>query len=214
MERSTAVDIVTKIIEILDTEPMPVPVRELWVFGDLALGLDPIDRLDLYLTKDILLGGSPDTAAQLEEEYDVQGLGTVVGAEWAKEYPEHIVTNANGYAAPEKCLASHLLPADEPIHLEVCNSGFEDNVMQRLQAAMDRESYEQVLDPRAVLVWRDGETAQESIEKLRTGEFVFPTLADSLEMLGLEDEQAAIAADELNRWRADLDGLSVRGDVV
>ncbi len=214
MERDVAVDHVEAIIETLDSAQLPVPVRELWVFGDLALGLDPIDRLDLYVTKDVLLGGSPEEAANLEEEYGVSGLGTSVRAEWAESHPEHIVTNASGYAAPEKCLASQLLPADESIHLEVCNASFEDNVMQRMRAAIDRRAYEQLLDPRAVLVWREGETADESLQKLRTGEYVFPTLGAALEMLGLDADEAAEAASELDRWRGDLEGMSVRGDVV
>lgn len=214
MERDAAVDHVETIIETLDSAHLPVPVRELWVFGDLALGLDPIDRLDLYVTKDILLGGAPTEAATLEDEHGVSGLGTSVRAEWAKSHPEHIVANASGYAAPEKCLASQLLPAGEPIHLEVCNAGFEDNVLQRMRAAMDREVYEELLDPRAVLVWREGETADESLQKLRTGEYVFPTLAAALEMLGLDADEATEAASEVNRWRGDLEGVSVRGDVV
>lgn len=214
MDRAVAVKHVETAIDSLETEVLPVPVRELWVFGDLALGLDPIDRLDLYLTKDILLGGSPEAAEQLEEEFEVSGLGTVVRAEWAETHPQHIVTNAKGYVAPEKCLASQLLPDGEPIHLEVCNSGFEDNVMQRLQAASEREAYEQLLDPRAVLVWRDGETADESLDRLQAGDFVFPTLAESLTMLGLTTDEAKTAAKELDRWRADLEGNSVRGEVV
>lgn len=214
MDRETAVDHVETVIETLDSHTLPVPVRELWVFGDLALGLDPIDRLDLYLTKDILLGGSPETADELEAEYDVAGLGSVVRAEWANEYPEHIRTNPNGYAAPEKCLAAQLLPEDVPVHLEVCNANFGDNVTQRLTAAADREAYDQLLDPRAVLVWREGETADESLAKLRGGEYVFPTLQESLEMLGMDDDIAAAAAAELDRWQTDLEGQTVRGDVL
>lgn len=214
MERERAVDHVEAIIETLDDAPLPVPVRELWVCGDLALGLDPIDRLDLYLTKDILLGGSPAMADTLEDEFDVAGLGSVVDAEWAREHPEHIRANANGYVAPERCLAAQLLPDAVEVHLEVCNASFGDNVTQRLAAAADREAYDQLLDPRAVLVWRDGETAEESLEKLRNGEYVFPTLEESLTMLGMDEALAADAAAELDRWKADLEGQTVRGDVV
>lgn len=214
MERSAAVNRVEAVIETLDTERLPVPVRELWVFGDLALGLDPIDHLDLYLTKDVLLGGAPEEADELEDEFGVAGLGTAVRADWAREYPEHIRANASGFAAPEQCLAAQLLPPEEPIHLEVCNAGFEDNVTQRLVAATERGAYEQLLDPRAVLVWRDGATADESLEKLRDGAYVFPTLAESLVMLGLDEETADAAATTLDRWKADLDGPSVRGEVV
>ena len=45
-DRAEAVDRVERLVETVETERMPVPVRELWVYGDLALGLDPIDRLD------------------------------------------------------------------------------------------------------------------------------------------------------------------------
>lgn len=214
MERSVAVDHVRSVIETLNSALLPVPVTELWVFGDLALGLDPIDRLDLYLTKEVLLGGSPAVAAELETEFDVTGLGTVVHADWAREYPEHISTNHAGYVAPERCLASQLLPDDEPIHLEVCNAGFEDNVTQRLVAAIDRDSYEQLLDPRAVLVWREGESAHGALERLEHGDYVFPTLAESLVMLGMDQGDATDAAAVLDRWKVEIDGPSVRGDVV
>ncbi len=214
MERTDAVDLVGEIIEILDTQLLPVPVRELWVYGDLALGLDPLDRLDLYVTKEVLLGGSPADAATYEAEFDIPGIGTTVQVDWARAHPEYIQTNTSGYVAPERCLAAQLLPEDASIHLEVCNAGFESNVTQRLQAAADRASFDQLLDPRAVLVWRDGETATESLEKLRDGAYVFPTLAEALSMLGMEQVVAEEAANELDRWRADLEGQSVRGEVI
>ena len=65
LDRDAAIDRIVELIETVDSEPMPVPVREIWVYGDVALGLDPIDRLDIYLTKDILLRGDSDAA----EEY-------------------------------------------------------------------------------------------------------------------------------------------------
>ncbi|MFW5918417.1 MAG: DUF7095 family protein, partial [Haloferacaceae archaeon] len=115
---------------------------------------------------------------------------------------------------PEKCLAAHLLPEDEPIHLEVCNAGFEDNVTQRLKAAVDREAYEQILDPRGVCLWVDGRRSGEALAKLRGGELPFPTLSDALEMLGLDEATAATAAERLAAHRAEQTGTTVRGDVV
>lgn len=215
MERSAAVNRLETVIGRVESERMPVPVREIWVFGPLALGLDPVDRLDLYLTKDVLLSDAdPDRAAELESEYGVKGLGRTVNADWAEEYPEYIRTNDNGYAAPEKCLAAHLLPDDEPVHLEVCNTGFEDNVTQRLQVAAARNAFEQILDPRGVCLWVDGQRSPTAFEKLREGEFVFPTLQDALEMLDLDPDTAAKAADDIRKFRSSQSGISVRGDVV
>lgn len=214
MERARAVEHLERIIETVESEEMPVPIRELWVFGELALGLDPLERMDIYLTKDILIDGSSKVAQELEDRFDVAGIGTVVRESWATAHPEHIRTNPNGYVAPEKCLGAHLLPADEPIHLEVCNAGFESNVTQRLEAAVSRDTYEELLDPRAVCVWRDGVRSDEALEKLRDGAYVFPTLEEALSMLGLDDEEASAAADTLISWKADLEGQSVRGDVI
>lgn len=214
MERDRAVDIVESVLDRVEGEMMPVPVREVWVLGELALGLDPLDRLDLYLTKDILIDGSPEVARRLKEEFDINGIGTVVKAEWAEHHPEQLRTNPNGYVAPEKCLAAQLLPTDEPVHLEVCNSGFESNVRQRLEGALAREDYTQILDPRAVCLWKDGARSDDALDKLRTGAYVFPTLEEALAMLGLEADQASDAADSLRGWKRELEGPSVRGDVI
>jgi len=62
IDRDAALDRVEQLIETVDTEPLPVPVREIWVYGDVALGLDPIDRLDIYVKKDIRLRGDSETA--------------------------------------------------------------------------------------------------------------------------------------------------------
>lgn len=214
MERDRAVDIVESVLDRVDGETMPVPVRELWVFGELALGLDPLDRLDLYLTKDILIDGSPEEARRKKERFDVDGIGTVVKAEWAERHTEHLRTNPNGYVAPEKCLAAQLLPTDEPVHLEVCNSGFESNVKQRLEGALARGDYTQILDPRAVCLWMNGARSDDALDKLRTGAYVFPTLEEALAMLGLDTDQATDAATTLMTWHQDLEGPSVRGDIV
>ena len=214
LDRARAVEHVETIVETLERETMPVPVRELWVFGDVALGLDPVERLDVYLTKDILLDGDSERADEFAEKHGVDGIGQTVRASWAEENPELLRTTASGHAAPEKCLAAHLLEDDEPIHLEVCNASFEDNVRQRLEGARARANYEEILDPRAACLWIDGKRSETAFEKLQNGEFVFPTLPDALEMLGLDEDEANGAAQTLRDARTVQDGSSVRGDVV
>jgi len=214
LDRDAAIDRVVELIETVETESMPVPVREIWVYGDVALGLDPIDRLDIYLTKDILLRGDSDDAEQYYESHGVKGVGQSVDAEWAEEFPEYVRANDNGHAAPEKCLAAHLLGDDEPIHLEVCNASFDENVTQRLRGALANETYEQILDPRGVCLWVDGQWDDDLLEKLRGGELPFPTLSGALEQMGVDDETAAAAADTVSRYRTEQTGASVRGDVI
>ena len=216
-EREAAVDRLEDLLDTVETERMPVPVREVWVYGDLALGLDPVDRLDVYLTKDVLLRDDsrdgPD-GETFHERYGVEGVGTSVRADWAAEHPEYLRADANGHAAPERCLAAHLLEPDEPIHLEVCNASFEDNVTQRLRGAQLREDYTQLLDPRGVCLWVDGVRSEEAVRKLRASEFALPTLSAALEMLGMDEEEAREAATAVHAWREDQEGVTVRGDVV
>jgi len=215
MDREAAVDRVDALVETVAGEEMPVPVREIWVYGDVALGLDPVERLDVYLTKDILMrGDDADRAGEFEREYGVKGVGKTVRASWADDHPEYLRANESGHVAPERCLAAHLLNDDEPIHLEVCNAGFEDNVTQRLEGARATETYENVLDPRGVCLWADGERSDDAFRKLRDGELVFPTLAGALEMLGADQEEAAVAADAVEARRERAEGATVRGDVV
>ncbi|MFC3478304.1 DUF7095 family protein [Halobacterium litoreum] len=215
MDREAAVDRVEEILDTVQNEEMPVPVRELWVYGDAALGLDPVERLDVYLTKDILMrGDDADRAGEFEREYGVKGVGKTVRASWADEHPEHLRANDNGHVAPEKCLGAHLVDDDEPIHLEVCNAGFEDNVTQRLDGALATETYENVLDPRGVCLWADGQRSDDALGKLRSGELVFPTLAEALEMLGADEREAELAADAVKARRERATGATVRGDVV
>jgi hypothetical protein len=218
LAREAAVARVEEIVETVATEPMPVPVRELWVYGDVTLGVDPVPRVNVYLTKDLLFKDAPDREAEFVDSHGIEGVGKTVRAAWADAHPEYLRANSNGHAAPEKCLAAHLLGDDEPVHLEVCNTGFEDNVTQRLRGAQARADYTQLLDPRGALLWvSDGETqrrSDEAFRKLRDNEFVFPTLAKSLEMLGLEPDEAEHAADELRGYHADQRGATVRGDVV
>lgn len=214
MERDAAVDRLEAVVEAVSTEPMPVPVREIWAFGDVALGMDPIDRLGVYVTKDLLFRDDADREDEFVESHGVKGIGKTVSAEWAETFPEFLRSNPNGYAAPEKCLAAHLLDDSEPVHLEVCNSGFERNVTQRLEAAKARGDYEQILDPRGVCLWVDGETSEEALGKLRDGDLVLPTLPSALEMLGMEGEEAQTAAEALQSYRKRQEGASVRGDIV
>jgi hypothetical protein len=215
MNRDEAIERVEAILDAVATETMPVPVREVWVFGDVALGLDPVERLDVYVTKDILLRGDDgDAAERFRQSHGVAGIGKTVRAEWAEEHPELIRANDGGHAAPEKCLAAHLLPDDEPVHLEVCNSSFEDNVTQRLEGAIARDAYEQILDPRGVCLWIDGQRSDEALRKLCESELAFPTLPDALEMLGMDAEQSEEAAEAVESYRKRQEGATVRGDVV
>ncbi|SFR36139.1 DUF7095 family protein [Halogeometricum limi] len=214
MERARAIDRVASVLDAVETEPMPVPVREVWVYGDVALGLDPIDRLDVYVTKDLLMTSDAEASEAFERSHGVKGVGKSVSAEWAEANPDSLRANTNGYAAPEKCLAAHLLPDDEPVHLEVCNASFDDNVTQRLKGAMARDAYEQILDPRGVCLYADGQRSETALDKLRAGELVFPTLPEALAMLGMDEDDAAEAADAVRDYRASQTGATVRGDVV
>jgi len=214
MDRTEAVERLERLVERVETERTPVPVREIWTYGDLALGLDPVERLNVYLTKDLLFHGDSELEAAFADEHGVRGVGKTVDAEWASEHPDLLRTNASGHVAPEKCLAAHLVDDDEPIHLEVCNSGFENNVTQRLKGARAREAYEQLLDPRGVCLWVDGQRSETAFEKLREGELVFPTLSNALEMLGMEAGEAERAATAVREYRARQEGASVRGDLV
>jgi len=223
LSREEAVDRLEALVETVETDRMPVPVREIWAFGDVALGLDPIDRLDVYLTKDVLMRDTsaissdrdPDEVdAEFQATHGIAGVGKSVRADWAGDHPEHLRANASGHAAPEKCLGAHLLEEDEPIHLEVCNASFEDNVTQRLRGAKLREEYTQLLDPRGVCLWVEGTRSEEAFRKLRESELALPTLSAALEMLGLDEDEAQTAATELHAWREKQDGVTVRGDVV
>ena len=216
--RTEAVSRLRDIVEAVETGPMPVPVREVWAFGDVALGMDPVDRLCVYLTKDLLFKDAPERDSEFEAKLGVSGVGKTVSAAWAEAFPEHVRANKNGHAAPERCLAAHLFADDEPVHLEVCNTGFENNVTQRLKGARARGDYTQLLDPRAVCLWVDtddgGQRSAEAFRKLESGEFVFPTLSAAFETLGMESDESETAAETLRESQAEGDGVSVRGDVV
>lgn len=214
MDRERAVERALEVVATVESEEMPVPVREVWVYGDVALGLDPVERLDVYVTKDILLGGDTDPAPEMDRQLGVEGIGQTVRASWAEANPDSVRANESGHVAPERCLAAHLLDDDEPIHLEVCNASFSDNVTQRLRGAMAREAYGEILDPRGVCLWADGQRDGDAMAKLRGGELAFPTLTGALEMLGLDEDTAAEAADVMRERRAEATGRTVRGDVV
>jgi len=212
--RERAINRVERLVETVDSETMPVPVREVWVFGDVALGLDPVERVDLYLTKDILFHGDEDREAEFADAYGVKGVGKTVRVEWADRHPESLHASASGHAAPEQCLAAHLQGEDEPVHLEVCNASFEDNVTQRLEGALARENYAEILDPRGVCLWLEGRRSEDAFDKLRAGEYAFPPLSGALEMLGADPEEAGAAAEAVRRYRKRQEGATVRGDVV
>jgi hypothetical protein len=214
MDRATALERIEAVLDTVETGTLPVPVREVWVYGDVALGLDPVDRLDIYVTKDLLLRGDEEAGEAFAAEHGVKGVGSAVSAEWAEAHPDLVRTNASGHAAPEKCLAAALLPDDEPTHLEVCNAPFEQNVRRRLEIALDREEYDQVIDPRGVCLYAEGQRSAEALEKLRGGDLAFPTLPESLSMLGADEAAAAEAADAITAARTSQSGRSVRGDVV
>ena len=214
LSRDDALDRVAEIVDAVESETMPVPVREVWVYGDVALGLDPVDRLDVYVTKDILMRGDSDRAEEFERELGVAGVGQTVRAAWAEDHPDLVRANANGHAAPEQCLAAHLLGDDEPVHLEVCNASFEDNVTQRLEGAKTRGDWTQLLDPRGVCLYADGQRSTDAMQKLRDGELALPTLSRALQMLGLDEPESNDAARELHAWRDEQEGATVRGDVV
>jgi hypothetical protein len=212
LARDAALDVVESILDAVETGPTPVPVREVWVYGDVAVGLDPVARLDVYVTKDLLLRDEePEAVPDLG--LGVEGIGRSVSAEWAAAFPEHVRANDAGHAAPARCLAAHLLPDEGPIHLEVCNAPFDENVTRRLEAALATDAYERIVDPRGVRLWADGRRATESLAQLRAGELAFPTLAAALEMLGTDGDRAAEAAAAVRAAR-EGGGRSVRSDVV
>ncbi|GAB6879074.1 hypothetical protein JCM17823_13480 [Halorubrum gandharaense] len=234
MERDAAVDRLEAIVDRVESEPMPVPVREVWAFGDVALGLDPVERLDVYVTKDVLMRGDAEFAREFEAEYGVKGVGKTVRREWAEANPDRVRASDNGYAAPEQCLAAELVdgtagggsgdpdesqgagttPTEAPIHLEVCNASFEDNVTQRLKGALARDAYGEILDPRGVCLWVDGERDPEAFERLRAASLAMPTLERALGMLGADDDVASEAAATLKAQRSEQEGASVRGDLI
>jgi hypothetical protein len=96
----------------------------------------------------------------------------------------------------------------------VGNASFGDNVTQRLKGALAREAYAEVLDPRGVCVWVDGERDDEAFDRLREASLAMPTLPAALGMLGADEDAANAAADVLKRRRAEQEGASVRGDMV
>ncbi|MFB6311855.1 MAG: hypothetical protein ABEH64_11830 [Salinirussus sp.] len=214
MDRSGAVDRLEQLVDTVESDPMPVPIKELWVLGDLALGLDPVERLDVYVRKELLFGRDDDAAARFKDSHGIEGVGRTVDADWASAFPEHLRATDAGHAAPEQCLAAHLVDRGEPIHLEVCNTGFEANVTQRLEGALARDDYGQILDPRGVCLWIDGHRDEEAFDKLRQGEYVFPTLSEALEMLGLEESAAQRAAEAVRECRTSREGTTVRGEVI
>ncbi len=215
MDRERAVDRLEAVVETVATETLPVPVREVWTYGDVALGVDPVGRLDVYLTKEVLMGGEEPPADELPPGLaGVRGIGTVVRADWAIDNPDLVRTDDAGYVAPERCLAAHLLREDEPVHLEVCNAPFRNNVTRRLEGARARDDYAEAIDPRGVALWIEGQRSDEAFRKLRASAFAFPPLSAAFESLGLDGDEATAAAEAVHAWREEAEGVTVRGDVV
>lgn len=52
MDRTAAVSRLESIVETVATESLPVDVTEVWVYGDLALGHEPVERLDVFFATD------------------------------------------------------------------------------------------------------------------------------------------------------------------
>ena len=84
--REAAVDRLRNIVETVATERTAVPVREVWVYGDVVLGLDPVERLDVYVTKDLLFKDASDREAEFEGRLGVEGVGKTVSAAWPEAF--------------------------------------------------------------------------------------------------------------------------------
>lgn len=213
VDRDRAVDLLEDVITTVSEDIMPVPVRDVWVYGDIALGRDPVRRINVYLTKELLLTDDSDEDA-VDSTAGVKGIGSSVRRAWAEQFPEYIRTNHAGYAAPAECLAAHLFPSEAPFHLEVCNTSFPDNVQQRAAGAVARDRYREIIDPRGVCLWMDGTPSPTAIDKLRAGSFVFPPLEEALTMIGLSEEEASEAVTALNETQNDREGVTVRSEVL
>lgn len=213
VERSRAVGLLEDVVKTVSEDVMPVPVRDVWVYGDVALGRDPVRRINVYLTKELLLKDDPGNESS-EEDFGVKGVGSSVRTKWAEQFPELIRANHAGYAAPAECLAAHLFPTADPFHLEVCNTSFPDNVQQRAAGAVAREMYEEIIDPRGVCLWMEGSKSPTAFEKLRDGSFVFPKLQEALTMIGLSPSEAEEAVSALETEREERTGITVRSDVL
>ena len=135
------------------------------------------------------------------------------------------------HAAPGWCLAAHFFDDDDPVHLEVSNSGFEDEVRRRVETARATGEYGRLLDPRAACPWVNspagdasesasasdgdgGTTSEEAFRRLADGTFVFPSPSMALETLDVDERAAETAAEGLRERRREREGLTVRGDVV
>ena len=70
-------------------------------------------------------------------------------AAWAERHPNRARPDDDGHAAPERCLAAHPFGDDDPVHPKVSDTGFEDEVSRRVEAARAREGYGRLLDPQA-----------------------------------------------------------------
>ncbi|MDZ7745238.1 MAG: hypothetical protein U5K28_01440 [Halobacteriales archaeon] len=215
IDRERAVATIERMLDQA-SDSLPVPLREIWVAGDIVVGLDPVPRVEIYLTKDLLFKDSPEREAEFEERYDISGVGKSVRAEWAEANPELLRADESGYVDPAACLVAHLLSdtEDEPFRVTVSNTSFERAVPKRL-AKFDDGNDTRPLDPRAALLWADegdgGTVSESALEKLRDNEFVFATLEQALAMVD-EDVGTGAAADAIRDL--DIDERVVESDVV
>lgn len=216
--RETAVETIERIVSAIESDPMPVPVSELWAYGDVVVGLDPVPRVELYLSKDLLFKDSPEAEPAFEESHGIAGVGKTVAADWARRFPQHLRGTDEGHADPVRCLGAQLLAPDQPVHLEVGNASFENSVRQRLRRARESGDWERVLDPRAACLWATtedgGQRSPEALERLLTGSVAVPTLARSLRMLDVEETAIDAATSAIGRSRDAGSGASVSGDIV
>ena len=215
IDRERAVATIERMLDRA-SDPLPVPLREIWVAGDIVVGLDPVPRVDIYLTKELLFKDNPEREAEFEEKYGISGVGKSVRAEWADEHPDLLRADDSGYVDPAACLVAHLLPDtdDLPIRVTVSNTGFERAVPKRLGKFDDGDDT-LPLDPRAALLWADegdgGTVSSSALEKLRDNEFVFATLEQALAMVD-DDADTEAAADAIRG--VGTDGRTIESDVV
>ncbi|ERH10384.1 MAG: hypothetical protein J07HX64_02157 [halophilic archaeon J07HX64] len=85
--REETADRVEPPAETDETERLPVSVRGVWVFGDPAPGFDPVGRLEVHPTKNILLTGSSGREGEFTETHGVRGIGRTVRVRWVDRYP-------------------------------------------------------------------------------------------------------------------------------
>jgi len=214
MDRDAAVDRVEELVDTVVDEELPVPVREVWVYGDVALGLDPVERLDVYLTKDILLrGDDADRAAEFEREYGVKGSGRRCARRGPTTTPSTSGRTTTATSRPSSVSPPTSSTTTNPSTSRCATRASRTTSPSDWRRARDGE-LRAGARPRGVCLWVEGQRSEDAFEKLRSGELVFPTLAGALEMLGMDETEAETAAAAVEERRERSEGMTVRGDVV